>query len=92
MFVLKEDINRKDQNLRRNTQEIETLTFLNTQLTSRLEVLQQQLNEYETPTKLKKSNSNKLLHNNPVYDNVLAQELEQKIKQYETIHRRVRIF
>ncbi|CAF4685473.1 unnamed protein product [Rotaria sp. Silwood1] len=86
---LQEDINKKDQNLRRNTQEIETLSFLNTQLKSRLEILQQELNEIETNTKLKKSNSSKTLQANPFNDNVLAQELELKIKQYETIQRRI---
>ncbi|CAF0987223.1 unnamed protein product [Rotaria sordida] len=86
---LQEDINKKDQNLRRNAQEIETLSFLNTQLKSRLEILQQELNDIETHIKLKKSNSNKLSQANPFNDNVLAQELEQKIKQYETIQRRV---
>ncbi|CAF2503635.1 unnamed protein product [Rotaria sp. Silwood2] len=86
---LQEDINKKDQNLRRNVQEIETLSFLNTQLKSRLEILQQELNEIETHAKLKKSNSNKILQAHAFNDNVLAQELEQKIKQYETIQRRV---
>jgi excinuclease UvrABC helicase subunit UvrB len=87
----KEDINRKDQNLRRNGQEIETLSFLNTQLQSRLEILQQELHDYETHSKLKKTNSNKTAQVNPFNDNVLAQELEQKIKQYEAMHRRVRL-
>ncbi|CAF1535021.1 unnamed protein product [Rotaria magnacalcarata] len=86
---LQEDINKKDQNLRRNGQEIETLSFLNTQLKSRLEILQQELNEFDANAKLKKSNSNKTLQVNPFNDNVLALELEQKIKQYETIQRRV---
>ncbi|CAF1431644.1 unnamed protein product [Adineta steineri] len=88
---LQEDVNRRDQNLRRNGQEIETLSFLNTQLQSRLEILQQELNDFGSHSKLKKSNSNKNFQssNNPFNDNVLAQELEQKIKQYETIHRRV---
>ncbi|CAF1032031.1 unnamed protein product [Rotaria sordida] len=66
---LQEDINKKDQNLRRNAQEIETLSFLNTQLKSRLEILQQELNDIETHIKLKKSNSNKLsqaLPNSPI--------------------------
>ncbi len=87
---LQEDANRKDQNLRRNVQEIETLTFLNTQLKSRLEILQHELNDFETHTKLKKTNSNKVVQSNNFNDNVLAQELEQKIQQYEAIHRRVR--
>jgi hypothetical protein len=89
IFIFKEDINRKDQNLRRNAQEIETLSFLNTQLKSRLEILQQELNEIETHTKVKKTNSNRLSQVNSIKDDVLAQELEQKIKQYETVHRRV---
>jgi hypothetical protein len=88
-LFLKENINQKDQNLRRNAQEIETLSFLNTQLKSRLEILQQELNEIETHTKLKKTHTNKTSHHNSLNDNVLAQELEQKIKQYETIQRRV---
>ncbi len=87
---LKEDTNRKDQDLRRNVQEIETLTFLNAQLKSRLEILQHELNDFETHTKLKKTNSNKVVQSNTFNDNVLAQELEQKIQQYEAIHRRVR--
>ncbi len=90
--MLKETINQKDQNLRRNAQEIETLSFLNTQLKSRLEILQQELNEIEAHTKLKKTNSNKISHMNSFNDSVLAQELEQKIKQYETIQRRVSFF
>jgi predicted RNase H-like nuclease (RuvC/YqgF family) len=92
VFMLKETINQKDQNLRRNAQEIETLSFLNTQLKSRLEILQQELNEIEAHTKLKKTNSNKISHMNSFNDSVLAQELEQKIKQYETIQRRVSFF
>jgi hypothetical protein len=91
-LFFKENINQKDQNLRRNTQEIETLSFLNTQLTSRLEVLQQELNEVEIHTKFKKTNSNKTSQFHAYDDNVLAQELEQKIKQYETIQRRVSFF
>lgn len=91
-MFLKETLNQKDQNLRRNAQEIETLSFLNTQLKSRLEILQQELNEIEIHTKLKKANSNKLTHTNSLNDNVLAQELEQKIKQYETIQRTVCFF
>jgi len=90
--MLKETVNQKDQNLRRNAQEIETLSFLNTQLKSRLEILQQELNEIEAHTKLKKTNSNKISHMNSFNDSVLAQELEQKIKQYETIQRRVSFF
>lgn len=88
----KDDVNKKDQNLRRNTQEIETLSFLNTQLKSRLEILQQELHDLEGNTKLKKTNSNKTSQINPFNDSILAQELEQKIKQYETIQRRVSLF
>ena len=88
-FFFKENLNQKDQNLRRNGQEIETLSFLNNQLKSRLEVLQQELNDMEINPKLKKTNSNKTPPFHAYNDNVLAQELEQKIKQYETIQRRV---
>jgi protein phosphatase 1 regulatory subunit 21 len=88
-LFFKDIINEKDQNLRRNDQEIETLSFLNNQLKSRLEVLKQELNDMETHTKLKKSNSNKISQFYAHNDSVLAQELEQKIKQYETIQRRV---
>ena len=87
--LFKDEINKKDQDLRRNSQEIEALSFLNTQLKSRLEILQQELNEIEKRTKFKKANTNKISSANSFTDNVLAQELEQKIKQYETIQRRV---
>jgi len=83
-------VNQKDQNLRRNAQEIETLSFLNTQLKSRLEILQQELNEFEANSKSKKSNSNKPSNLHTFNDNVLAQELELKIQQYENIQRRVK--
>jgi hypothetical protein len=43
----------------------------------------------EIHTKLKKNNSNKTSQFHAYNDSVLAQELEQKIKQYETIQRRV---
>ncbi len=43
----------------------------------------------EIHTKLKKNNSNKTSQFYAYNDSVLAQELEQKIKQYETIQRRV---
>lgn len=86
---LKDDLNQKDQNLRRNVQEIETLSFLNTQLKSRLEILQQELNDFEANSKLKKSNNNKFSHSNTFNDSVLAQELELKIQQYENIQRRI---
>ena len=46
----------------------------------------------ETHTKTKKSNTNKFSHANSFNESVIAQELEQKIKQYENIQRRVRIF
>ncbi|CAF1550876.1 unnamed protein product, partial [Adineta ricciae] len=84
-----EEINRRDQNIRRNGQEIETLTFLNTQLQSRLEVLQQELKEYESHSKLKKTSSNKAVANHSFSNNILAQELELKIQQFEAMHRRV---
>lgn len=89
---LQEEINRKDQNLRRNAQEIETLSFLNTQLKSRLEILQYELNENENSSKSKKTNSLRPGGTNTTshQDEVLAQELLSKIQQYEAMHRRVR--
>ena len=90
----KEDVNQKDQNLRRNAQEIETLSFFNTQLKSRLEILQQELNETGSNGKSKKgtatnTSTSKSSTFHSYHDDVLAQELEQKIQQYETMHRRV---
>lgn len=54
-----------------------------------MEVLQQELNEIESHGKLKRTNSNKTSQSHSFNHEVLAQELELKIKQYETIQRRV---
>ncbi|CAF1647313.1 unnamed protein product, partial [Didymodactylos carnosus] len=89
---LQEHLNQKDQNLRRNTQEIETISFLNNQLRSRLEILQQELNDIELQSKLKKNKQQKrdlsFNDNRHSNDDVLMQELENKIKDYEILHRK----
>lgn len=91
LLSFQEEINQKDQNLRRNAQEIETLTFLNSQLKTRFESLQKELQEHENHGKSKKPNSNSKQSTFVSYhDDVLSQELESKIKQCETMHRRVR--
>lgn len=91
---LQEEINRKDQNLRRNAQEIETLSFLNTQLKSRLEILQHELTKNENSSKSKKTNSLRAggTNTNSPQDEVLYQELLSKIQQYESMHRRANEF
>lgn len=68
------------------------MTFLNTQLKSRLELLQRELQESEHQQKSKKSHGHRTGNFTSYQDDVLAQELLIKIQQYEAMNRRVRLF
>jgi protein phosphatase 1 regulatory subunit 21 len=83
----------KDQSIRKYEHEIESLNFRNQQLTSRVESLQRELDSsksttYSPPT-ASHSNSTSNVANFDHKTSVLAEELQLKINENSSLHRRL---
>jgi len=82
----------KDQSIRKYEQEIESLNFRNQQLTSRVEALQRELDSNKsnaTPTTSSRSDSMSNLASSEHKTSVLAEELQLKINENSSLHRRL---
>ncbi|KAL7644644.1 UNVERIFIED_CONTAM: hypothetical protein RMT77_004185 [Armadillidium vulgare] len=87
---LKEDINSRDQSLRKAEQELDSLSFRNQQLTKRLSLLQEDVEIIKN--KVKKGGAKiESAHSNYFNEsNVYAEELESKIQENARLHAELR--
>ncbi|XP_063300002.1 protein phosphatase 1 regulatory subunit 21 isoform X1 [Pelobates fuscus] len=82
---LKEQLKMKDQSLRKQQQEMDSLTFRNQQLAKRVELLQEELSLMESKGKKTKKNvdSSQLSQEQK---NVFDEDLQKKIEENERLH------
>ncbi|XP_040207526.1 protein phosphatase 1 regulatory subunit 21 [Rana temporaria] len=83
--ALKEQLKMKEQSLRKQQQEMDSLTFRNQQLAKRVELLQEELSVMETKGKKTKKNveSSQLPQEQK---NVFDEDLQKKIEENERLH------
>ncbi|KAM4693382.1 protein phosphatase 1 regulatory subunit 21 [Discoglossus pictus] len=83
--ALKEQLKMKDQSLRKQQQEMDSLTFRNQQLAKRVELLQEELSVMETKGKKSKKNaeSSQLSQEQK---SVFDEDLQKKIEENERLH------
>ncbi|XP_077341730.1 protein phosphatase 1 regulatory subunit 21 [Lithobates pipiens] len=83
--ALKEQLKMKEQSLRKQQQEMDSLTFRNQQLAKRVELLQEELSVMETKGKKTKKNveSSQLTQEQK---NVFDEDLQKKIEENERLH------
>ncbi|XP_053568692.1 protein phosphatase 1 regulatory subunit 21 [Bombina bombina] len=83
--ALKEQLKMKDQSLRKQQQEMDSLTFRNQQLAKRVELLQEELSVMETKGKKSKKNMepSQLSHEQK---SVFDEDLHKKIEENERLH------
>ncbi|KAM8947179.1 protein phosphatase 1 regulatory subunit 21 [Pelodytes ibericus] len=84
-LALKEQLKMKDQSLRKQQQEMDSLTFRNQQLAKRVELLQEELSVMEAKGKKTKKNvdSSQLSQEQK---NVFDEDLQKKIEENERLH------
>ncbi|XP_064622377.1 protein phosphatase 1 regulatory subunit 21-like [Lineus longissimus] len=87
---LKDGIKQKDQTIRKYEQEIDSLSFRNQQLSKRVVVLQEELDETEAKGKKNKyKNSDPPPTNYPSTSSVIGEELQSKIEENARLHKQV---
>ncbi|XP_072168394.1 protein phosphatase 1 regulatory subunit 21-like [Diadema setosum] len=85
----KEQMKVRDQKIRKYEQELDSLTFRNQQLTKRVNVLQDELDVYESKGK---KNKNRDVDNSThvkASSNVIGEELRGKIQENESLHKQL---
>ncbi|KAK2153779.1 hypothetical protein LSH36_286g01011 [Paralvinella palmiformis] len=93
---LQETVKEKDQSVRKYEQELESLMFRNQQLSSRVAVLQQELDESEAKSKKNKKqpqfhgvDANTHYPEFMSHSSVIGEELQNKIEENERLHKQV---
>lgn len=87
---LKESLKEKDLSIRKYEQEVDSLTFRNNQLSSRVASLQQELEETRVHGKKhKKSSAQAALHDSRVNSSIVDEELRNKIEENALLHKQV---
>ncbi|CAH1793023.1 unnamed protein product [Owenia fusiformis] len=89
---LKEGIKEKEKSIRKFEQEIDSLTFRNQQLSSRVTILQDELNDAQL-----KQRKNKQVNTSPAHEpvtnnsnsDVIGEELQNKIEENARLHKQV---
>ncbi|KAM4772623.1 protein phosphatase 1 regulatory subunit 21 [Rhinophrynus dorsalis] len=83
--ALKEQLKMKDQSLRKQQQEMDSLTFRNQQLAKRVELLQEELSVMEAKGKKTKKNVDSS-HLSQEQKSVFDEDLQKKIEENERLH------
>ncbi|KAG8443661.1 hypothetical protein GDO86_008996 [Hymenochirus boettgeri] len=83
--ALKEQLKMKDQSLRKQQQEMDSLTFRNQQLAKRVELLQEELSVMEAKGKKTKRNTDSS-HLSQEQKSVFDEDLQKKIEENERLH------
>uniref|UniRef100_A0A8C5MJS9 Protein phosphatase 1 regulatory subunit 21 n=1 Tax=Leptobrachium leishanense TaxID=445787 RepID=A0A8C5MJS9_9ANUR len=83
--TLKEQLKMKEQSLRKQQQEMDSLTFRNQQLAKRVELLQEELSLMEAKGKKSKKNADSS-HLSQEQKNVFDEDLHKKIEENERLH------
>lgn len=86
---LKESLKEKDQSIRKFEQEVDSLTFRNNQLSSRVASLQHELEEVRSYSKKNKKISAQAVPDSHVNANIIDEELRSKIDENARLHKQV---
>uniref|UniRef100_A0A3P9H118 Protein phosphatase 1 regulatory subunit 21 n=1 Tax=Oryzias latipes TaxID=8090 RepID=A0A3P9H118_ORYLA len=84
--TLKEQLKQRDQSLRRQEQEMDSLSFRNQQLAKRVELLQEELAASETKGKKGKSKGDSPSQHGLQTQSVFDEDLQKKIEENERLH------
>uniref|UniRef100_H2M5Q3 Protein phosphatase 1 regulatory subunit 21 n=1 Tax=Oryzias latipes TaxID=8090 RepID=H2M5Q3_ORYLA len=84
--TLKEQLKQRDQSLRRQEQEMDSLSFRNQQLAKRVELLQEELVASETKGKKGKSKGDSPSQHGLQTQSVFDEDLQKKIEENERLH------
>uniref|UniRef100_A0A3P9L8C9 Protein phosphatase 1 regulatory subunit 21 n=1 Tax=Oryzias latipes TaxID=8090 RepID=A0A3P9L8C9_ORYLA len=84
--TLKEQLKQRDQSLRRQEQEMDSLSFRNQQLAKRVELLQEELTASETKGKKGKSKGDSPSQHGLQTQSVFDEDLQKKIEENERLH------
>ncbi|XP_077437294.1 protein phosphatase 1 regulatory subunit 21 isoform X2 [Vanacampus margaritifer] len=83
---LKEQLKQRDQSLRKQEQEMDSLSFRNQQLAKRVELLQEELAASESKGKRGKNKGDSPSHHGVRTQNVFDEDLQKKIEENERLH------
>ncbi|KAK2921993.1 protein phosphatase 1 regulatory subunit 21 isoform X1 [Channa argus] len=83
---LKEQLKQRDQSLRKQEQEMDSLSFRNQQLAKRVELLQEELVASEAKGKKGKSKADSPSQHGLQTQNVFDEDLQKKIEENERLH------
>ncbi|XP_019726009.1 protein phosphatase 1 regulatory subunit 21 isoform X1 [Hippocampus comes] len=83
---LKEQLKQKDQSLRKQEQEMDSLSFRNQQLAKRVELLQEELAASEAKGKRGKNKGDSPSHHGVQTQSVFDEDLQKKIEENERLH------
>eukprot|EP00064_Thunnus_orientalis_P007537 superscaffoldBa00000844_g7559 len=83
---LKEQLKQRDQSLRKQEQEMDSLSFRNQQLAKRVELLQEELAVSEAKGKKGKSKGDSPSQHGMQTQNVFDEDLQKKIEENERLH------
>ncbi|XP_069090143.1 protein phosphatase 1 regulatory subunit 21 [Pleurodeles waltl] len=84
--AIKEQLKMKEQSMRKQEQEMESLTFRNQQLAKRVELLQEELTATETKAKKSKKVGEPTLQLSLEQKSVFDEDLRKKIEENERLH------
>ncbi|KAK2560435.1 Protein phosphatase 1 regulatory subunit 21 [Acropora cervicornis] len=87
--TLQENVRQKDQSIRKFEQEIDSLQFRNDQLSKRVAILQEELDEYDGKNRRGKTRVDGVTR--PDDNDVKDQELQIKIQENERLQREVNV-
>ncbi|KAM9809752.1 protein phosphatase 1 regulatory subunit 21 isoform X1 [Syngnathus typhle] len=83
---LKEQLKQRDQSLRKQEQEMDSLSFRNQQLAKRVELLQEELAANEAKSKRGKNKGDSPSHHGGRTQSVFDEDLQKKIEENERLH------
>ncbi|XP_030604420.1 protein phosphatase 1 regulatory subunit 21 [Archocentrus centrarchus] len=83
---LKEQLKQRDQSLRKQEQEMDSLSFRNQQLAKRVELLQEELSTCEAKSKKGKSKGDSPSQHGLQTQSVFDEDLQKKIEENERLH------
>ncbi|XP_051936091.1 protein phosphatase 1 regulatory subunit 21 isoform X1 [Hippocampus zosterae] len=83
---LKEQLKQRDQSLRKQEQEMDSLSFRNQQLAKRVELLQEELAASEAKGKRGKNKGDSPSHHGVRTQSVFDEDLQKKIEENERLH------
>ncbi|GAB6024467.1 hypothetical protein CHUAL_009625 [Chamberlinius hualienensis] len=86
---LKDVLKSREHTLRKNEQEMESLEFRNQQLARRVSILQEELNTSQLKSHGKSKKSNGDAAQAQLANNILGEELQQKIEENARLHQQV---